>query len=70
MLKDIKLDLWPKGSHREKEYIIMIIMALVACSDLELQQMDVKTTFLYGELLENMYVEQYKGFVMRGKETM
>jgi hypothetical protein len=32
--------------------------------------MDVKTTFLYGELSENMYVEQYKGFVMRGKETM
>jgi hypothetical protein len=30
--------------------------------------MDVKTTFLNGDLLENIYMAQPKGFVMEGKE--
>ena len=33
-----------------------IIMALVAHYDLELYQMDVKTTFLNGNLYENVYI--------------
>ena len=47
-----------------------IIMALVAHYDLELQQMDVKTTFLNGDLEENVYMAQPKGFVVEGKERM
>ena len=47
-----------------------IIMALVVHYDLELHQMDVKTTFLNGNLEENVYVAQPKGFVMEGKERM
>jgi hypothetical protein len=47
-----------------------IIMALVAHFDLELHQMDVKTAFLNGELVENVYMAQPKGFVVRGKEHM
>jgi hypothetical protein len=43
-------------------------MALVAYFDLELHQMDVKTTFLNGELVENIFMTQPKGFAMRGKE--
>jgi hypothetical protein len=35
---------------------LRIIMMLVAHYDLELHQMDVKTTFLNGDLLENVYV--------------
>ena len=31
--------------------------------------MDVKTTFLNGELKEEVYIEQPKGFVAHGKET-
>ena len=42
----------------------IIIMALVAHYDLELYQMDVKTTFLNGDLEENVYMAQPKGFVM------
>jgi hypothetical protein len=49
---------------------LTIIMALVAHYDLELHQMDVKTTFLNGDLLENVYMAQPKGFPMKGKEHM
>ena len=48
----------------------IIIMALVAHYDLELHQMDVKTAFLNGDLEENVYMAQPKGFVMKGKERM
>jgi high-affinity K+ transport system ATPase subunit B len=47
-----------------------IIMALVAHFDLELHQMDVKTTFLNGDLEEIVYMKQPRGFVVNGKEHM
>jgi hypothetical protein len=45
-------------------------MALVAHFDLELYQMDVKTTFLNGELFANVYMAQPKGSVVKGKEHL
>jgi hypothetical protein len=45
-------------------------MVLVTHYDLELHQMDVKTTFLNGDLLENVYMAQIKGFAIKGKEHM
>jgi hypothetical protein len=45
-------------------------MVLVAHYDLELHQMDVKTTFLNGELEENVYMVQPKDFIVKGKERM
>jgi hypothetical protein len=45
-------------------------MVLVAHYDLELHQMDVKTTFLNVDLLENVYIAQPKGFAVKGKEHM
>ena len=48
----------------------IIIMAVVAHYDLELHQMDVKTAFLNGDLEENVYMAQTKGFVMEGKKRM
>ena len=47
-----------------------IIMALVAHYDLELHQMDVKMAFLNGDLDENVYMAQPKGFVVKEKERM
>jgi hypothetical protein len=49
---------------------LRIIMTLVAHYDLELHQIDVKTTFLNGDLLENVYMAQPKGFSVKGKEHM
>lgn len=49
---------------------LRIIMALVAHYNLELHQMDVKTAFLNGELVEDIYMKQPPGFVEKGKEHM
>ena len=47
-----------------------IIMVLMTYYNLELHQMDVKTTFLNGDLYENVNMAQPKGFVMEEKECM
>ncbi|KAL4296424.1 hypothetical protein GQ457_12G004830 [Hibiscus cannabinus] len=47
---------------------IRTIMSLAACYDLEVEQMDVKTAFLHGDLEEELYMEQPEGFVAQGKE--
>jgi hypothetical protein len=49
---------------------LRIIMTLVAHYDLELHQMDIKTSFLNGDLLENVNMVQPKGFAIKGKERM
>ena len=43
-------------------------MALVAHYDLELNQMDVKMAFLNGDLYENVYMAQPKGFAVARKK--
>src|SRR5262249_50588519 len=47
-----------------------VIMALVAHYDLELHQMDVKTAFLNGDLSEEIFMAQPKGFIETGKEHL
>ena len=47
-----------------------IIMAIVAHFDMELHQMDVRTTFLSGDLVEDVYMFQPTGFEEVGKENM
>ncbi|CAM8960498.1 unnamed protein product [Rhodiola kirilowii] len=42
---------------------IRIMLALVAINDLELEQLDVKTAFLHGELDEQIYMKQPPGFI-------
>ena len=46
------------------------VLASVAQQDMELVQMDVKTTFLHGDLREDIYMQQPKGFEEKGKEKM
>jgi hypothetical protein len=47
-----------------------VVMALVAHFDLELHQMDVKTAFLNGDLVEDVYMIQPDGFAEKGKEHL
>jgi hypothetical protein len=47
-----------------------IIVALVTHYDLELHQMDIKMAFLNGDLLENVYMTQPKGFAVKEQEHM
>ena len=52
-----------------KHSSIRILLALVAQFDMELVQMDVKTTFLHGDLEEEIYITQPDGFKVAGKEN-
>jgi hypothetical protein len=57
-------------SHVSSKDSFRIIMALVAHYDLELYQMDVKITFLNGDLYENVYMTQPKSFVIEEKGNL
>jgi hypothetical protein len=48
---------------------IWTIIALVSTLGWRLHQMDMKTTFLNGEIEEEVYIEQPDGFVIHGKES-
>ena len=52
-----------------KHSSIRILLALVAQFNMELVQMDVKTTFLHGDLEEEIYITQPYGFKVAGKEN-
>ena len=42
--------------------IVMMIVALVAHKGWKIYQLDVKSTFLHGELSEDVYAKQPKGY--------
>jgi hypothetical protein len=49
---------------------IRCILALATLEDMEIHQMDVKTTFLNGKIEEEIYMEQPQGFVHQGGEHL
>jgi hypothetical protein len=51
-----------------KMSLIQVVLGIVATMELETEQIDVKTTFLHGDLEEEIYMEQLEGFVVVGKE--
>ena len=80
---NIKQDLWLRVIVNKKVLILRkpslpvsskdslhIIMAIVSHFDLELHQMDVRTTLLNGDLVEDVHMSQPIGFEEVGKEHM
>ncbi|KAG8497798.1 hypothetical protein CXB51_007413 [Gossypium anomalum] len=55
----------PKG---KKHSWIRALLSIVVMHDLELEQLDVKTAFLHGELEEDIYMQQPEGFIVSEKE--
>ena len=47
---------------------IRIVLSLTSTLDLEVEQMNVKTSFLHGDLEEEIYMKQLDGFHVEGKE--
>ena len=49
---------------------IRILLSSTACLDYEIWQMDIKTTFLNGNLEEDIYMQQSEGFVADRKHNL
>jgi hypothetical protein len=58
----------PNEHARYKARSIHIFLNLVAMHNYELEQLDVKTAFLHGDLEEGIYMDQLVSFVVPGKE--
>ena len=48
--------------------MIRLLFGLAAVNGWEIHHLDMKTSFLHGELSEDVYVSQPKGFEKRGEE--
>eukprot|EP00253_Pinus_taeda_P017555 PITA_17555 len=49
---------------------IRLLLSVAATFDFEVEQMDVKTTFIHEDLEEEIYMKQPEGFAMKGKKEM
>ena len=49
---------------------IRVALGLVARLNLEVEQLDVKTTFFHGDLEEEVYMQQPKGFEVKRKDNL
>ncbi|RVW13214.1 Retrovirus-related Pol polyprotein from transposon TNT 1-94 [Vitis vinifera] len=49
---------------------IRLVLGMVVAENLHLEQLDVKTTFLHGDLEEDLYMIQPEGFIVQGQENL
>jgi hypothetical protein len=61
-------DLFDTYSHVARLTTIRILLSLGTSHGLLIHQMDVKTTFLNGELEDKIYMTQPSGFIVKGQE--
>ena len=45
---------------------VRLVLGIVVAENLHLEQLDVKTTFLHGDLEEDLYMIQPEGFIIQG----
>jgi hypothetical protein len=57
-------------SHVAKLTSIIFLLSVIVTFDFEVEHMDVKTTFLHGDLEEEIYMKHPKGFVVKGKKEL
>eukprot|EP00252_Welwitschia_mirabilis_P023365 TRINITY_DN6582_c0_g1_i12.p1 TRINITY_DN6582_c0_g1~~TRINITY_DN6582_c0_g1_i12.p1 ORF type:complete len:148 (-),score=33.39 TRINITY_DN6582_c0_g1_i12:379-822(-) len=53
-----------------KHTSIRILFGMVACLDLELEQLDIKTTFLHGDLEEEIYMHVPEGLEVENRNLV
>jgi len=49
---------------------IRLLLSISPAFDFEVEQMDVKTAFLHGDLEEEIYMQQLEGFAVKGKKEL
>ena len=49
---------------------ISLVLGIATSLNLEIEQLDVKTAFLHGDLGEEIYMLQLEGFQVKGKEKL
>ena len=53
-----------------KMITLQYLLSIVAAKNLELIELVVKMAFLHGDLEEEIYMEQPKGFIVPGQECL
>ena len=59
-------DYYDTFSHVDKMAFVHLLLSMTAISSWPLYQLDIKNVFLYGDLAEEVYMEQPLGFVAQG----
>ena len=49
---------------------IRFLLSNVVAFDIEVEKMDAKTSFLHGDLEEEIYMKQPQGFIVKGKKSL
>ena len=49
---------------------IRTVLSIATNMNLEIEKLDAKTSFLHGDLEEEIYMQQHKGFEEKGKENL
>jgi len=52
-----------------KMFLIRVVLSLTTNLNLEVEQLDVKTNFLHGDLDEEIYMKKSEGFKVKEKST-
>ena len=64
------IDVGEMFSPVEKLTSIRFLLPIAVAFDLEVEQIDVKTAFLHGDLEEEIYMKQSEGFTVKGRKEL